>query len=99
MVARQSVCFKGTILVEAIRLTLGHRGTELPHDIKIFSTPFIETKHVQWNTFRKKLNQDHIPHDFEEIVLLIKEFLGPMASGLHSEITVPVKWRAPGPWM
>jgi hypothetical protein len=90
--------FEGIILSEAIRLTLEQRGTELPDRIVAFSHEFIATKQIQWNAFRKKLKQDHVPAKFENIVMQVKNFIGPIASSLSSRKPPPLKWSAPGPW-
>jgi len=92
--------FDGKILAEAIRLTLEQRGTELPGNINIvaFSHEFIIAKQVQWNAFRKKLKRDHVPAEFENVVMQVKEFISPLTSALISRKTPPSKWTAPGPW-
>jgi hypothetical protein len=91
--------FEGETLSEAIRLTLEQRGTELPDKIVAFSREFIATKQIQWNAFRKKLKQDHVPAKFENIVIQVKEFIGPIASSLSSRKSPPSKWSASGPWI
>jgi hypothetical protein len=91
--------FEGKILSEAIRLTLEQRGTELPEKIVAFSNDFIATKQIQWNAFRKKLRQDHVPVELEYIVVQVKEFISPIASALTSRKSPPSKWHAPGPWV
>jgi hypothetical protein len=91
--------FEGKTLAEAIRLTLEQRGTVLPDEIVAFSQQFIATKQIQWNAFRKKLKQDHIPTEFANIVTQISRFIGPIASALTSQKPPPSKWSAPGPWV
>jgi hypothetical protein len=91
--------FEGKTLSKAIRLTLEQRGTELPDKIVAFSHEFIAIKQIQWNAFRKKLKQDHVPAKFENIVMKVKEFIGPIASALTSRKPPPSKCSAPGPWV
>jgi hypothetical protein len=91
--------FDGKTLSEAIRLTLEQRGTELPDKIVAFSQEFIAMKQIQWNAFRNKLKQDHVPAEFENIVVQVKEFIGPLASALTSQKSPPSKWSVPGPWV
>ncbi|RJP37126.1 MAG: nucleotidyl transferase AbiEii/AbiGii toxin family protein [Desulfobacteraceae bacterium] len=91
--------FEGKTLSEAIRLTLFQRGTELPDEIVAFSHEFIAIKQIQWNAFRKKLQQDQVPAEFESIVMQVKKFLGPIASNLVLGKSPPKKWSAPGPWV
>ena len=90
--------FDGKTLSEAIKLTLEQRSTELPDEIVAFSQEFIEEKQIQWNAFRKKLEQDHVPAKFEGIVNKVKEFIDPIASALASRKSPPSKWSASGPW-
>ena len=90
--------FDGNTLSTAIRLTLGQRGTEIPYEIVAFSQEFIKAKQIQWNAFRKKLEQDHVPAEFEEIVMKVKEFIDPITSALTSQEPPPSKWSAPGTW-
>ena len=91
--------FDGKTLSEAIRLTLEQRGTELPDAIIAFSQEFIDAKRIQWNAFRKKLGQDHIPDEFEYVVMTIKEFIDPIVSALTSRKPPPTRWSASGPWV
>lgn len=90
--------FDGKALSEAIRLTLEQRGTELPDEIVAFSNEFIAAKQIQWNTFRKRLEKNHVPTEFEDIVMKVKEFIDPIVSALTSRKPPPSKWSAPGPW-
>ena len=90
--------FDGKTLSEAIKLTLEQRGTELPDEIVAFSQEFIGEKQIQWNAFRKKLEQIHVPDEFEDIVIKVKEFIDPISSALISRRPPPLKWSAPGPW-
>ena len=90
--------FEGETLSEAIRLTLEQRGTELPDEVVAFSNEFVAAKQTQWNAFRKKLEQDHVPAKFEGIVNKVKEFIDPIVSALASRKSPPSKWSASGPW-
>jgi len=56
--------FDGAKLAEAIRLTFERRGTALPTEIEAFTEPFIDAKQIQWTTFWKRLQQDHVPVSF-----------------------------------
>ncbi len=44
--------------------------------------PFNDAKQVQWTAFRKRLQQDHIPASFRDIVEAVEAFLAPLASSL-----------------
>jgi len=86
--------FNGKELAEAIRLTLEHRGTEIPEDITAFTKEFVDAKQVQWKAFYKRLAQEHVPDDFAVIVAGVEAFLEPIINGAK----VPNKWPASGTW-
>ena len=90
--------FVGKDLAEAIRLTLEHRGTELPEEIVAFTGAFIDAKQRQWTAFHKRLAMEPIPVDFGEVVAAVETFLDPIASALVSGTQTPTQWFAPGPW-
>lgn len=90
--------FNGAQLAEAIRLTFNQRGTQLPIEIEAFSDSFIKTKQVQWSTFCKRLQQDHIPSEFREVVLSISEFLIPAIHALTKGSVMPNIWTTSGQW-
>lgn len=87
--------FDGKELAEAIRITLEHRGTDIPEIIIAFTKGFIEDKQVQWKAFHKRLGQEHVPNDFGVIVSDLEDFLGPIMNGAK----VPDKWSAPSTWV
>ena len=90
--------FNGARLAEAIRLTFRQRGTELPAEITAFSKEFIELKQVQWIAFHKRLNQEHVPNSFSEIVGGVELFLAPIAKAILANSKLPETWTASGPW-
>lgn len=90
--------FDGAKLTEAIRLTFERRGTKLPLEIEAFAEPFIKEKRTQWKAFCKRLQQDHVPSSFGEIVISVDRFLSPIVSALSANKPSPLKWIAPGPW-
>jgi len=59
-----------SIQAEAIRLTFEKRGTALPTKIEVFTEPFINAKQIQWTTFWKRLQQNHVSVSFRELNLL-----------------------------
>ncbi len=73
--------FNGKELAEAIRLTLEHRGTEIPEVITAFTKAFIDAKQVQWKAFYKRLAQGHVPDDFGVVVAGVEAFLEPIING------------------
>ncbi len=92
--------FVGSVLSEAIRLTFKQRHSSIPETIEAFSASFVLEKQVQWTAFRKRIGQDYIPSEFEEIVAHLNEFLSPIATTLTltTDNKFDNNWSAPGPW-
>ena len=90
--------FDGAKLAEAIRRTFLQRGTVLPMEIEVFAEPFIVAKQTQWEAFCKRLQQNHVPSSFREIMASVNRFLSPIAAALSSHKPSPANWIAPGPW-
>lgn len=85
-------------LSRAVRLTFEGRGTTLPAEVEAFTRLFADGKQVQWSAFRNRLQHEHVPASFAEIVVAIDEFLSPVAAALVSGDTSPTHWTASGPW-
>lgn len=94
----QQFDFEGDRLTEAIRLTFERRGTKLLSEVEAFTESFIEAKQVQWATFRKRLQHEHVPSSFGEITASVDRFLSPIVAALSSGRPSPRNWTAPGPW-
>ena len=90
--------FDGAKLAEAIRLTFERRGTALPTEIEAFTEPFIDAKQIQWTTFWKRLQQDHVPVSFREVTTAVDGFLAPVVAAISSGKPSPTNWTAPGAW-
>lgn len=91
--------FAGADLAEAIRLTLGKRGTALPGTVTAFSEVFINQKASQWTAFRKRLGQEHVLADFAEVIIDIRAFSKPVLSALDSGECFDAQWIASGNWV
>lgn len=79
-------------------MTINHRGTSIPTEITAFSKEFIKVKQVQWAAFIKRLGQEHVPVNFEEIVTTVEAFLMPIVTVLTSNIEPPVLWQVSKFW-
>jgi hypothetical protein len=90
--------FDGMKLAEAIRLTFQRRGTSLPPRIEAFEQPFIDAKQIQWSAFHKRLQQDHVPESFKDVVSVVEDFLAPLTTLLSQDNPKPLIWPASGPW-
>lgn len=77
LLSRQSE-FDSNDLSKAIQLTLENRGTTLPKVITAFTSEFTQSKQKQWEAFRNRLRQDHIPVSFVDIVKEISDLLMPI---------------------
>ena len=91
--------FVGSDLAEAIRLTFKQRHCPIPESIEAFSPSFILEKQAQWTAFRKRLRQDYIPSEFEEIVAHLSDFLAPITATLAINEKFDGSWSAPGLWL
>ncbi len=91
--------FDGNTLTEAVRITFERRGRKLSPKIEAFTESFMDTKQSQWIAFWKRLQQQHVPASFKEIVIMIDNFISPIILDLSSENSNPKKWVAPGPWI
>ncbi len=90
--------FIGFDLAESIRLTFEQRKTTLPTVVESFTEPFTRDKQAQWVAFQKKLDMEHVPSQFQDIVVHLEEFLTPVVGALLSETPFDRQWIAPGPW-
>ncbi len=90
--------FQGPKLAEAIRLTCNQRGSTLAEDIPAFQDAFIKQKQVQWMAFRKRLRQEHLPTEFDDIVSQLNVFLSPVVDALLSGEQFDKKWTVVGNW-
>ena len=90
--------FNGSELTQAVRLTFERRGTALPLELAVFTKPFADDKQTQWAAFRSRLQQDHVPASFVDIVDSLGRFLSPVVAALFSCDPGPTHWTATGPW-
>lgn len=91
--------FDGMELARAIRLTFDQRETAIPLEIVAFENTFADSKQVQWTAFRKRLQQDHVPESFNEIVSSVEVFLTPLISAICQNVSASGRWVSPGPWI
>jgi len=93
--------FRGPRLARAIAKTFSLRGTEITMEPIALTTPFSEdpTKAAQWRGFIRKNRLKNVPQEFDEVVLTIAAFLGPIAKSLAAGEPFNANWSAPGPWL
>lgn len=90
--------FDGPSLTEAFRQTFEQRGTDIPLTIDAFTESFVDSKQILWNAFWKRLNQQHVPKSFNELMTLVNTFISPVTSFISTGKPIPKKWVAAGPW-
>jgi hypothetical protein len=90
--------FREKDLAKAIELTFNNRNTQTPTEISSFRKDFIDSKEIQWRAFRRKIDQNHVPESFEEIVSGISAFIEPVVKAIANQSTNEGNWIAPGPW-
>jgi len=90
--------FKGNQLVQAIQLTFEQRGTPLPSSVVAFQAPFVTEKQVQWTAFCRRLDQEHLPNAFSDIVTQVESFLTPVIESARSSEPSDKDWFAASGW-
>lgn len=88
--------FTLTNLSGAVTRTFERRHTDIP-ETNPFSAAFVDSKQPQWQAFRKRLGQPHVPEAFAEVVAAVTDFLSPVMAG-HDTDTPEHIWHPPGPW-
>jgi hypothetical protein len=92
--------FDGVILAEAIRKTFQNRGTAIDPSPFAFSDEFASnpTKQTQWAAFVRKSKLAGIPTNFSYVLVVIKEFLAPIAVSISSGNNFKQSWKAGTGW-
>jgi len=92
--------FKGEILAEAVEKTFENRNTPITLNAAIFDPSFGKNgnKNVQWQGFIRKTKLINAPESFEEVIAVVKLFLGPLAAWIAERRAFNNIWAAPGPW-
>ncbi|WP_404365582.1 nucleotidyl transferase AbiEii/AbiGii toxin family protein [Marinobacter sp.] len=88
--------FQSENLKGAVAGTFAKRKTEIP-ETNPFSDGFVGTRQPQWQAFRKRLGQDHVPETFREVVEAVVEFLDPVITDTATQTQKKI-WRPSGPW-
>ncbi len=91
--------FQGKTLVEAIKLTLHQRNIELSKlEISAFTDTFAQAKQIQWVAFRRRIQEQHIPEAFIQIIRQIKIFLSLPIQYFISGNECNFQWDLSGTW-
>ena len=74
-------------------------------DELIFDPVTIHTERITENSSYKgirvhrRLRQAHVPEDFADIILSVRNFIGPIIVALTSDEATPSRWTPAGPWV
>ena len=92
--------FEGPLLAEAIAKTFHHRQTAIPQQPTAFTVEFarLEAKQTQWKAFVRRSSPEDTPDEFAAAVAGVAAFLGPILAHLAANTSMPLHWRARGPW-
>jgi hypothetical protein len=91
---------QGQVLVDAITNTFRARTTDIPQDLPTVFTPiFLQQKKAGWSGLMKKLpTGDHIPTDFEKVLVDLQEFLMPPLQAAAEPKPFFMRWEKSKGW-
>ena len=92
--------FDGGLLARAISSTFTRRQTSIQTQPIALSPDFaqIEGMQTRWKAFFRRSSPEDAPTDLAEVVDGIAGFLLPILSHLAGDQSLPLRWKAPGPW-
>jgi len=97
----QEYSFEGELLTRAIRATFLARKTVLPAGpVTALTSEFGQDsgKCIQWNAFVRQAAVAATIPSLPEVVVGIREFLGPLLDSLQSKAPMPNNWKARQGW-
>lgn len=95
----QTYDFDGARLAKAISTTFRNRDTDITVAPAVFDPSFATTeKQRQWQAFKSKSDLRGTPGPFEDVLLAIRSFLGPVMLALTAGEQFRKRWLAAGPW-
>lgn len=92
--------FDGRVLADAVTRTFSTRGTVLTAMPTALTTEFAGdvTKSNQWRAFIRKTKISGVPHELEDVISYIAEFVLPVLEAVAGSGRFSSFWTAPGPW-
>lgn len=92
--------FDGAVLAKAIAATFANRATAIDAAPIAFTPEFTEQASTlaQWTAFRSKLRNPECPARLSEVVVLLSEFLLPIARACADGEGFTRRWAPGGPW-
>lgn len=92
--------FDGRVLADAVSTTFATRGTAVPPMPTALTMDFARdaTKSTQWRAFIRKTKIAGGPHELEDVIASIAEFVLPVVEAVAGSRRFSRFWKAPGPW-
>ena len=92
--------FAGATVLEAVRQCCAARSLEPSANPAGLSSEFALSpdKTAQWAGFVRRTRAAGAPADLDEVVMAVREFLGPVLAALTAGEPFGGVWHAPGPW-
>ena len=86
------VKFEGSVMVEAIRLTMDKRDTVMPAELTAFSEDFVKDRQSLWKIFIERMQLENIPASLSAVVDDLKHFLLPIADAIRLQQHFAMGW-------
>jgi predicted nucleotidyltransferase component of viral defense system len=92
--------FEGSTLTDAVRQTFRTRGTTLPEKPLALRDAFAarNDKQKQWRAFLRKSAIEDAPDEFSDVIVRLREFLGPVVEAVSSGADSSRRWHPSGGW-
>jgi hypothetical protein len=92
--------FDGDLLAKAISSTCTNRGTAIDVAPVAFTAEFTEQSATvaQWRAFRRRLAMEQVPSALAEVVVVLEQFLVPVARACAAGASFGQYWTPRGPW-
>jgi len=93
--------FEGATIKKAIEQTFERRRTKLPAEKPVvFKELFYadENKVTQWRAFKKKIEHEELPSDFQTVIQKVEKFLWPPTESIIQGENFTKKWKPDEGW-
>jgi hypothetical protein len=80
--------------------TFKNRQTPVPsEEFEALSPDFVQTHHIQWNVFVKKIGEGHLADTFGTVIEDLNNFAIPALHSLASGEKLKQQWKAGSSWV
>lgn len=96
----QNFDFEGKVLATAIEKTFMNRKTTVDKEPQALTLNFArdQEKSALWKAFRRRMQINSGPEEFENVVSSLSAFLNPVLEAIVAKEEPPKKWKAGGLW-